>query len=201
MARALRTFRGKRFGAAALAALLAALGACHSRPAGPVAVLTVRGFGVIRVELLPALAPHHVANFVELAQKRFYDGTTFHRVIPKFMIQGGDPLSKDADPANDGTGNPGYFLAPEFSDSPHVPGTLSMARAAAPDSAGSQFFIMTRGSESWRPQLDRQYTVFGRVLEGQDVVDRISEVPRDPRDRPVQNVVLESVSIERARGE
>ena len=181
--------------------LVFCVGSCRVEPAGPVAVLTVRDFGVIRIELLPALAPHHVANFVELAEKHFYDGTTFHRVIPKFMIQGGDPLSKDADPANDGTGNPGYFLAPEFSDSPHVPGTLSMARAAAPDSAGSQFFIMATGSESWRPQLDRQYTVFGRVLEGQDVVDRISEVPRNSRDRPVQNVVLEAVSIERARGE
>jgi peptidyl-prolyl cis-trans isomerase B (cyclophilin B) len=179
-------------------ALVLSFGACRAQPAGPVALLSVRGFGEIRIELLPALAPHHVANFVELANAHFYDGTTFHRVIPKFMIQGGDPKSKDADPSNDGTGDPGYFIGPEFGDSPHLPGVLSMARQAAPDTAGSQFFIMTTGSESWRPQLDGQYTVFGRVLSGQDVVDRISNVPRGARDRPLENVVLESVTIEPA---
>ena len=163
-----------------------------------VAVIRVRGFGEIRFELLPKLAPRHVANFSLLASAHFYDGTTFHRVIPKFMIQGGDPNSKDADPKNDGFGGPGYFIAPEFSDTPHDPGIVSMARQAQPDTAGSQFFIMTTGSESWRPQLDRQYSVFGRVIAGQDVVDRISNAPRDARDRPLENVVVESVTIEPA---
>ena len=178
--------------------MLLAVASCHREPAGPIAVITVRDVGVIRIELLPKLAPRHVDNFVKLASAHFYDGTTFHRVIPKFMIQGGDPNSKDDDPANDGFGGPGYFIAPEFSDSPHVPGTLSMARQADPNTAGSQFFIMTTDSESWRPQLDHQYTVFGRVLAGQDVVDRISKAPRDARDRPLEKVLVESVVIENA---
>jgi peptidyl-prolyl cis-trans isomerase B (cyclophilin B) len=136
-----------------------------------------------------------VANFTTLANRHFYDGTTFHRVIPKFMIQGGDPNSK-TDPNNDGRGGPGYFIEPEFSDSPHLPGTLSMARQSEPATAGSQFFIMTTGSESWRPQLDHQYTVFGHVLSGQEIVDRISAVPRDRRDRPLENVTVDSITVE-----
>ncbi|MFI5316859.1 MAG: peptidylprolyl isomerase [Myxococcota bacterium] len=179
-------------------ALAFGLVACRARPAGPVAVIRVRGFGEVRFELLPKLAPRHVANFSSLANAHFYDGTTFHRVIPKFMIQGGDPNSKDADPKNDGYGGPGYFIAPEFSDTPHVPGVVSMARQADPNTAGSQFFIMTTGSEFWRPQLDHQYSVFGRVIAGQDVVDKISHAPRDARDRPLENVVVESVTIEPA---
>jgi cyclophilin family peptidyl-prolyl cis-trans isomerase len=181
-----------------LGVLALSLATCRARPAGPVAVLKVRGFGEIRIELLDKLAPRHVANFTALANAHFYDGTTFHRVIPKFMIQGGDPNSKDADPKNDGYGGPGYFIAPEFSDTPHLPGVLSMARQSEPNTAGSQFFIMTTGSESWRPQLDAQYTVFGRVLAGQDVVDRISAAPRDAKDRPLENVVVESIAIEPA---
>ena len=168
---------------------------CRSAETGPVAVLQVRGFGEIRFVLLEQVAPHHVANFIALATSHFYDGTTFHRVIPKFMIQGGDPNSKDADPTNDGTGGPGYFLQPEFNATHHDPGVVSMARQAEPATAGSQFFIMTTGSESWRPQLDGQYTVFGRVIQGQDVVDAISKTPRDRRDRPLSNVVVESVTI------
>jgi len=178
--------------------MLLALGACRAQPAGPVAVLEVRSFGEIRIELLDKLAPRHVANFISLANARFYDGTTFHRVIPKFMIQGGDPNSKDADPRNDGFGDPGYFIAPEFSSTPHLPGVLSMARRSDANTAGSQFFLMTTGSESWRPKLDGQYSVFGRVLSGQDVVDRISNAPRDAKDRPLENVVVESVRIEPA---
>jgi cyclophilin family peptidyl-prolyl cis-trans isomerase len=179
-----------------LLGIVLALGGCRAAPQGDVAVLRVRGFGEIRFRLLPDKAPRHVANFKQLAAARFYDGTTFHRVIPKFMIQGGDPNSKDANPANDGTGTPGYFIAAEFNDVPHRPGIVSMARQAAPDTAGSQFFIMTSGSESWQPQLDGQYTVFGELVSGQDVVDRISAVPRGPRDRPLENVVVESVRIE-----
>ena len=173
-----------------------ALAACRgAEPAGPIAVLRVRGMGEIRLALDPKLAPRHVANFVALADAHFYDGTTFHRVIPNFMIQGGDPNSKDANPANDGLGGPGYQVRAEFSDAPHVPGTVSMARPSDPDGAGSQFFIMTTGSESWRPQLDGQFSVFGHVLAGQDVVDRISKVARDARDRPLEDVVIESVTI------
>ncbi|HTO52731.1 MAG TPA: peptidylprolyl isomerase [Myxococcota bacterium] len=184
-----------RLGLAFLCVL--ALASCRAQPpTGPLAVIRVHDRGEIRIELLPQLAPHHVANFTSLANSHFYDGTTFHRVIPKFMIQGGDPLSKDSDPRNDGTGGPGYFIAPEFSDSPHLPGTLSMARQSEPDTAGSQFFIMTTGSESWRPQLDRQYTVFGHVLSGQEIVDQISSVPRDRRDRPFENVVVDSIRVE-----
>jgi cyclophilin family peptidyl-prolyl cis-trans isomerase len=176
----------------------AALVACTPAPARDVAVLRVRGYGEIRFALLADKAPHHVANFVSLAATHFYDGTTFHRVIPGFMIQGGDPLSKDADPRNDGTGTPGYFIKAEFNDVPHDPGVVSMARQSEPDTAGCQFFIMTTGSESWRPQLDGQYTVFGRLISGQDVVDRIAAAPRDARDRPLENVVIESVTIEPA---
>jgi peptidyl-prolyl cis-trans isomerase B (cyclophilin B) len=176
-----------------------ALGACRAESTsapGEIAVVRVRGMGEIRFRLLPGKAPRTVANFKQLAAAGFYDGTTFHRVIPSFMIQGGDPNSKDADPANDGFGTPGYFIAAEFNDLPHRPGTVSMARQAAPDSAGSQFFIMTTGSESWRPQLDGQYTAFGELISGQDLVDRISRVPRSAKDRPLENVVLESVRIE-----
>jgi cyclophilin family peptidyl-prolyl cis-trans isomerase len=158
----------------------------------------VRGYGEIRFELLADVAPQTAANFVRLAEEGFYDGTTFHRVIPGFMIQGGDPKSKDADPKNDGTGSPGYSIAAEFNDVPHEPGIVSMARASDPDSAGSQFFVMTTGSESWRPQLDGQFTVFGRLVAGQDVVDRIAAAPRDGRDRPLESVVIESVTIESA---
>jgi peptidyl-prolyl cis-trans isomerase B (cyclophilin B) len=190
-----RPVRSPRLVFALLAAMSLGVASCRQAETGPIAVLHVRGFGEIRFVLLDKLAPRHVANFVALASSHFYDGTTFHRVIPKFMIQGGDPNSKDADPSNDGFGGPGYFLEPEFSATHHDPGIVSMARQAAPATAGSQFFIMTTGSESWRPQLDGQYTVFGRVVAGQDVVDAISKTPRDRRDRPLSNVVVESVTI------
>ena len=182
--------------ASSLLLILLALCGCRAQPAGDVAVLRVRGFGEIRFRLLADKAPRTVENFKQLAAAHFYDGTTFHRVIPKFMIQGGDPNSKDADPTNDGYGTPGYFIPAEFNDRPHWPGTVSMGRQAARDTAGCQFFIMTTGSEPWRSQLDGQYTAFGEVVSGQDVVDRISEVPHGPRDRPLENVVVESVRIE-----
>lgn len=186
-----------RAGALVLAASLALVFACRpGAPAREVAVLRVRGHGEIRFELLPDKAPRHVASFKSLAAAHFYDGTTFHRVIPRFLIQGGDPNSKDADPANDGFGGPGYALRAEFNDLPHLPGTVSMGRASGPDSAGSQFFIMTTASEPWRPKLDGQYTAFGRVLSGQDIVDRISAAPRDANDRPLADVVVESVTVE-----
>ncbi len=125
--------------------------------------------GVIKFELLSEDAPNHVASFVELTEQGFYDGSKFHRVEPGFVIQGGDPLSKTDDPMV-GTGSPGYNLEAEFNDRPHLDGTVSMARAQDPDSAGSQFFICMGA----QPFLDGQYTVFGQVTEGLDVVYEIA---------------------------
>ncbi len=159
---------------------------------GNTAVIEVAGRGTIRAELLADKAPGTVENFKKLACQGFYDGTTFHRVIPGFMIQGGDPNSKDADPMNDGTGGPGYQIKAEFNDTRHERGILSMARSAHPDSAGSQFFITVAPA----PHLDNQYTAFGRVTSGMEVVDEIVGVKRGRGDRPVANVVMESVRIE-----
>ena len=138
--------------------------------------------GTIKFTFFCSDAPRHVAAFIELADKGFYDGTTFHRVEPGFVIQGGDPNTKTGQGAP-GTGGPGYNLAAEFNDRPHLDGTVSMARAASPDSAGSQFYICL-GTQSF---LDGNYTVFGQVTEGMDVVRTIQ--PND---------VMTSVSIERS---
>jgi cyclophilin family peptidyl-prolyl cis-trans isomerase len=140
-------------------------------------------------------APKHVANFKKLAGEKFYDGTTFHRVIPAFMIQGGDPNSKDADRSNDGSGSAGYTIAAEFNANPHLRGTVSMARAADPNSASCQFFICVK------PQafLDGKYSVFGEVIEGMDVVDKIVAVPRDAKDNPLDKVIMEKVTIEKRK--
>lgn len=157
-----------------------------------IAVIRVKDLGEIRLRFFPDVAPGHVENFKKLARQGFYDGTTFHRVIPGFMIQGGDPNSKDTNPDNDGRGGPGYKIKAEFNDRPHKRGTLSMARAADPDSAGSQFFICVADA----PMLDGEYTVFGEVISGMDVADQIVSAKRDSRDRPIENVVMESVTIE-----
>ena len=143
-------------------------------------------FGNIVIQLYPDVAPGHVENFVKLAQDGFYDGTTFHRVIPDFMIQGGDPNSKDEDRSNDGQGGPGFTINAEFSDVPHKRGILSMARAQDPNSAGSQFFIVVKDSNF----LDGQYTVFGEVIEGMDVADKIVNVERDGNDNPLEKVTM-----------
>ena len=143
-------------------------------------------FGDIVLKFFPEEAPNHVENFVELARKGFYDGTTFHRVIPGFMIQGGDPNSRDADRMRHGTGGPGYALKAEFNKRPHKRGTLSMARSQNPDSAGSQFFICVADA----PYLDGQYTVFGEVVEGMDVVDAIVSQERDARDNPLKKIEM-----------
>ncbi|TAN43512.1 MAG: peptidylprolyl isomerase [Nitrospirae bacterium] len=143
-------------------------------------------FGSITLKFFPDVAPNHVNNFIELAKKGFFDGTTFHRVIPGFMIQGGDPNSKDANKARHGTGGPGYTVNAEFSDKPHKRGTLSMARSADPNSAGSQFFICAADSAF----LNKQYTVFGEVVSGLDVVDKIVNTPRDQRDNPNERVEM-----------
>lgn len=150
-------------------------------------------FGNIELKFFPDVAPGHVNNFIELAKKGFYDGTTFHRVIPGFMIQGGDPNSKDPDKSKHGMGGPGYTIKAEFNEKPHKKGTLSMARAAHPDSAGSQFFICVADA----PFLDRQYTVFGEVVSGMDVADKIVNQSRDKSDNPLERVEMKVKVIEK----
>jgi peptidyl-prolyl cis-trans isomerase B (cyclophilin B) len=138
--------------------------------------------GEMELEFFPEKAPGHVKNYLDLARKGFYDGTTFHRVIPGFMIQGGCPNTKDqkASRSSHGTGGPGYNVKAEFNDTPHKRGIVSMARAQSPDSAGCQFFICVADSGF----LDRQYTAFGRVVRGMEVADKIVNSPRDARDNP-----------------
>ncbi|MDI6792199.1 MAG: peptidylprolyl isomerase [bacterium] len=148
-------------------------------------------WGKIVLRFFEEDAPGHVANFKKLAKEGFYDGTTFHRVIPGFMIQGGDPLSKDENRANDGAGGPGYSIKAEFNSRPHLKGTLSMARSNDPNSAGSQFFICVAPARF----LDGQYTAFGEVVEGMEVADQIVNLPRDPRDNPLQPAVMKKVYI------
>jgi len=148
--------------------------------------------GTIVLKFFPNKAPKTVANFEKLADKKFYDGTKFHRVIPKFMIQGGDPYSKSgAGPV--GTGGPGYNVDAEFNDTHHARGIMSMARSQDINSAGSQFFICV-GDAAF---LDRQYTAFGQVIQGMDVVDKIVALPRDSQDKPTPDeAVMKSVRIE-----
>ena len=145
-------------------------------------------FGEIEIEFLTAKAPGHVKNFTDLAKKGFYDGTTFHRVIPGFMIQGGDPNTKDPKGSRErhGTGGPGYTIKAEFNDTPHTRGAVSMARSQSPDSAGCQFFIVVKDSNF----LDRQYTAFGRVVRGIEVADQIVGSPRDARDNPNERIEM-----------
>ena len=148
-------------------------------------------FGNIVFELFPDNAPETVRNFVKLAKSNFYDGTLFHRIIPGFMIQGGDPNTKKSDKSKWGLGGPGYTIKAEFSSKSHHRGIVSMARAMDPNSAGSQFFIVTTDSTF----LDRQYTVFGQVLEGLGVADKIVNLPRDKNDCPHQEAKILRVSI------
>ncbi len=148
--------------------------------------------GTIEVKFFEDKAPNHVANFQELAQKGFYDGTKFHRVIPGFMIQGGDPNSKGDDRSIHGTGGPGYAIDAEFNDVKHRRGILSMARAQDPNSAGSQFFIMVKDSFF----LDNQYSAFGEVITGMDVADEIVNSKRDDKDNPIEPIVVNSIKIE-----
>jgi len=150
-------------------------------------------FGNMEVQFFPDLAPNHVKNFIDLAKKGFYDGTLFHRVIPGFMIQGGDPNSRNPDRSKHGRGGPGYTLKAEFNDRPHKKGTLSMARAADPNSAGSQFFICVAPASF----LDKQYTVFGEVVSGMDVADKIVSQPRDKRDNPNDRIEMKIKIIEK----
>ena len=149
-------------------------------------------WGGIELKFYPNVAPNHVKNLVSLAKDKFYDGTTFHRVIPGFMIQGGDPNSKDADRSRHGTGGPGHHVNAEFSQTPHKRGTLSMARAQDPNSAGSQFFICVADANF----LDGQYTAFGEVVNGMEIVDRIVNVQRDGNDNPLQRIEMKLRVIE-----
>ena len=155
------------------------------------AVIDVKDYGVIKVELNADEAPITVTNFVKLAKDGFYDGLTFHRVINGFMIQGGCPLGT-------GTGGPGHTIKGEFSQNgvinnlKHTPGVLSMARSMMPDSAGSQFFIMHKAA----PHLDGQYAAFGKIIEGMDVVNKIAEVATDYSDKPLEPQVMKTVTVE-----
>ena len=173
-------------------ALLLCLLALACRGGEEIAVLTMADGDTIEIQLRPDKAPETVANFKKLAEEGFYDGTTFHVVVPSFMIQGGDPNSKNDLVGDDGFGGPGYTIADEPNDLSHVRGTVSMAHPGKPDSAGSQFFIVVsdRGPEGqvWADQLDGVYTSFGQVSSGMEVVDRISRVPHGGSGIPGQEL-------------
>jgi len=159
--------------------------------ANPIVRITMDSGKTIRLELYPEIAPVTVENFLDLVKKGFYDGLTFHRIIPGFMIQGGDP-------SGNGTGGPGYKIKGEFrsngvkNDLKHERGVISMARAFDPNSAGSQFFIMHEDA----PHLDGEYAAFGKVIEGLDTVDEIASVETGFQDAPVNKVIMEKVEIE-----
>ena len=157
----------------------------------PIVTITMENGDVMKAELYPEIAPNTVNNFISLINHNFYDGVIFHRVIRGFMLQGGDP-------DGNGTGGPGYEIKGEFTnngfknDLKHTPGVLSMARTMIPDSAGSQFFIMHQAA----PHLDGEYAAFGKIIEGMDVVNKIAEMPTDYRDRPLEDQVMKTVTVE-----
>ncbi|WP_445487024.1 peptidylprolyl isomerase [Niallia sp. 03133] len=157
----------------------------------PIASITMNDGTKIEVELYPKVAPNTVANFISLANKSFYNGLTFHRVIPDFMIQGGDPNGN-------GTGDPGYSIKGEFSSNgvennvKHERGVISMARSSDPNSGGSQFFIMVADAE----HLDGEYAAFGKVIKGMEVVDNIVQVDRDESDKPKVDVVMKQITVD-----
>jgi peptidyl-prolyl cis-trans isomerase B (cyclophilin B) len=159
----------------------------------PRAVIETK-FGELEIELRPDKAPGHVKNFLDLARKGVYDGTTFHRVIPGFMIQGGCPNTKDpkASRATHGTGGPGYTIKAEFNDTAHTRGIVSMARSQDPNSAGSQFFVCVADARF----LDRQYSAFGRVVRGMEVADKIVNAARDSKDNPNERVEMKVRVVE-----
>ena len=161
-------------------------------PKGPRAIIKTK-FGDIEIKFYPDVAPKHVDNFIKLAKSGFYNGTIFHRVIPGFMIQGGDPNTKDSLKKDIyGQGGPGHTVKAEFSDTPHKRGIVSMARAADPDTAGSQFFIVVEDSRF----LDRKYSVFGEVTKGIGVADKIVNLARDERDNPRERVEMTVTIVE-----
>jgi peptidyl-prolyl cis-trans isomerase B (cyclophilin B) len=151
-------------------------------------------YGEMTIAFWPDVAPKTVENFKNLARKGFYDGTAFHRIIKGFMIQGGCPNTKEGGKGSPGTGGPGYTIKAEFNGKPHVRGVISMARSSSPDSAGSQFFIC-HGDARF---LDRQYTAFGELSAGEDVLEKIANVPTGgggEKSTPIERVALESVRI------
>ncbi|MEG1928529.1 MAG: peptidylprolyl isomerase [Niameybacter sp.] len=158
----------------------------------PIVTMNIKDYGTVTLELYPKIAPNTVNNFVTLANEGFYDGLTFHRIIEGFMIQGGDPEGT-------GAGNPGYSIPGEFSGNgheannlPHTKGVISMARSMMPDSAGSQFFIMSADS----PHLDGEYAGFGQVTSGIEIIEALEKVPTGAQDKPVEAVVIESVTVD-----
>lgn len=158
----------------------------------PIVTMIVKDYGTVTLELYPDMAPNTVNNFITLANEGFYDGLTFHRIIKDFMIQGGDP-------EGNGTGGPGYSIAGEFSNNGykdntllHTKGVISMARSLEPNSAGSQFFIMTADT----PHLDGDYAAFGKVTSGLDIIEKIENVETDGSDKPIKEVVIESISVD-----
>ena len=157
----------------------------------PLATISVEGYGVIEAELYPEIAPNTVNNFIDLSNKGFYNNLTFHRIIKDFMIQGGDPKG-------DGTGGPGYSIEGEFTSNgfanslKHTKGVLSMARSQDPNSAGSQFFIMTKEAS----HLDGEYAAFGKVISGLDVLEKIENVKTAAKDKPKEDVVIKSISVD-----
>jgi cyclophilin family peptidyl-prolyl cis-trans isomerase len=153
--------------------------------------------GEIDIRFFPDVAPNHVKNFIDLAQKGFYNGTKFHRVIPGFMVQGGDPNTKSSDTSTWGMGGSGTRVNAEFNEIPHKRGIVSMARSNDPNSASSQFFIVVKDSNF----LDRQYTVFGQVTKGMDVADKIVGAPRNASDRPDKPVAIEKIVIRDAKAD
>lgn len=157
----------------------------------PIVTFTMKNGDAFKAELYPEIAPNTVNNFISLVNKGFYNGLIFHRVIRGFMIQGGCPEGS-------GMGGPGYQIKGEFShngfpnDLKHTPGVLSMARSMMPDSAGSQFFVMHKTS----PHLDGEYAAFGKVIEGMEIVNKIAETPTDYSDRPLEDQVMASVTVD-----
>ncbi|WP_459836425.1 peptidylprolyl isomerase [Clostridium carnis] len=157
----------------------------------PIATIVVKGYGTMEAELYPHIAPNTVNNFISLANKGFYNGLTFHRIIKGFMIQGGDPKGT-------GEGGPGYSIKGEFKSNgfennlKHELGVLSMARTKIPDSAGSQFFIMTGTSSN----LDGEYAAFGKIISGIDILEKVGVVKTSSNDRPVDEVIIESITVD-----
>ncbi len=191
----------KGFLASLLAGALALVGCSSNTPASdevrtppkelPIATIVVKDFGTIEAELYPHIAPNTVNNFIALANSGFYDGLTFHRIIKDFMIQGGDPEGT-------GMGGPGYSIYGEFTknkfknDLAHTEGVLSMARSQSKNSAGSQFFIVTKDAS----HLDGQYASFGKVINGLDIVHKIENVETGAQDKPVNDVIIESIKVD-----
>jgi len=163
-------------------------GGTGSALANEIAVIETR-LGNIELEFFEDKAPGHVKNFKTLAKTGFYNGTLFHRVIPGFMIQGGDPNSKSPDRSMHGMGGPGYSINAEFNNVKHDRGVLSMARSQDPNSAGSQFFIVVKDAHF----LDGKYTAFGKVIKGMEVADKIVNAPRDERDNPLESISMKII--------